>query len=921
MSKNKAIKAVTAAVIVGSAITAVAPVQSEAATNSVDKAITKANNQITKAFNAYYKEAKYKGKLPSTTTIHKEAKLARDYYEAAKKEIAKNGGSTSNKAAYTKKLDANKSSLNRVENYVSAINVNVAAKKKVFEAAVKSGTQSKVLAAQEALDQKNAEFKKAVAKVFGPDTRSLLTAKYYTPAAKLSATVDAEMAVYKAYREIEREDLIETDLAAAKKLIDKVEKQVAAIEKKNTKLAKNIMKAVKKNKAAYEAAKANPKQLDAIINKANNQITKAFNAYYKEAKYEGKLPSTTTIRKEAKLARDYYEAAKEAIAKNGGSTSSKAAYMKKLDANKQSLNRVENYLSAINVNVAAKKKAFEAAVKSGMQSKVLAAQEALNQTTAEFKAAVAKVFGPDARGLLLAKYAAPAEKLSATVDAEMAVYKAYRQIEREDLIEKDLAKVKQLMDSVEEQVAAIEKKDTKLAQNIMKAVEKNKKAYEEAVPPGNGGGGGGGGTPPIDTEISTQAQLNETLDKAQDGATVEVKLNASGSLTIDTSKRLTIKLTGDLRGQSLTINAPNTHVTNSAANSGAITIEDVSNTSYEQVGTYGSIDFNDPNGGRLINSTSAPLNSTIAAGAKVTLVGNFGKVTVLGDAEVTLVAGTFVKEVAAEGEVEVITEEGAEVETTTGPGTVTIKPANPALELSDITAEVTGGGALRHDTANKYILEGSATAQLSSLTLTANLDGFTATIVSVDGVSVNKSYTEPTTDNNTSLTISPREFMPVQLQNGISLGLLKSVFGEEATIVLDLTKSGAKAVTETITLDLEVVDTNAWFELKRTTDGNVQVKLKNTTARIADMYDYNQTNEQEFLDAFKLALLAYIDPANAGLELRGTDGTTYKALSEYSSTEIKNLLGISSNTTFGELVGTTLHIKVNGTPRTITFVQ
>ncbi|USK59557.1 hypothetical protein [Peribacillus asahii] len=477
MSKNKAIKVVTAAVIAGSAITAVAPAQSEAATNSVDKAITKASNQITKAFNAYYKEAKYEGKLPSTTTIRKEAKLARDYYEAAKKEIAKNGGSTSKKATYTKKLDASKPALNRVENYVDAINVNIAAKKTAFEAAVKGGTQSKVLAAQEALDQKNAEFKKTVAKVFGPDARRLLLAKYATPADKLSATVDAEMAVYKAYRDIERKDLIEKDLAAAKKLIDKVEKQVAAIEKKNTKLAKNIMKAVKKNKAAYEAATANSKQLDAIVNKANNQMTKAFNAYYEEAKYEGKLPSTTTIRKEAKLARDYYEAAKEAIAKNGGS----ASYTKKLEANKVYLNRVENYVKAINVNVAAKKKAFEAAVKSGTQSKVLAAQEALDQKNAEFKAAVAKVFGPDARRLLLAKYAVPADKLSATVDAEMEVYKAYRQIEREDLIETDLAKAKELMDGVEEQVAKIENKNTKLAKNIMKAVERNKEAYDEKI--------------------------------------------------------------------------------------------------------------------------------------------------------------------------------------------------------------------------------------------------------------------------------------------------------------------------------------------------------------------------------------------------------------------------------------------------------
>jgi len=244
MSKKKVMKVVTAAVIAGSAITAVAPAQSEAATNSVDKAITKATNQMTKAFNVYYQAAKYKGKLPSTTTIRKEAKLARDYYEAAKKEIAKKGGSK--KAAYTKKLEAKKPYLTRAENYVAAVNVNIAAKKTAFNTAVEGGTQRKVLLAQQALDQKNAEFKKAVAKVFGPDTRRLLLAKYYTPAEKLSATVDAEMAVYQAYREIEQKDLIETDLAKAAELIASVKDEVAVIAKKDTKLAKNIMKAVDK---------------------------------------------------------------------------------------------------------------------------------------------------------------------------------------------------------------------------------------------------------------------------------------------------------------------------------------------------------------------------------------------------------------------------------------------------------------------------------------------------------------------------------------------------------------------------------------------------------------------------------------------------------------------------------------------------
>ncbi|USK84900.1 hypothetical protein [Peribacillus asahii] len=256
MRKNKAIKVATVAVVAGSAITAVAPLQSEAATNSVDKAITKATNQMTKAFNAYYKEAKYKGKLPSTTTIRKEAKLARDYYDAAKKEISKNGGSK--KAAYTKKLEAKKPYLNRAENYVAAVNVNIAAKKTAFNTAVEGGTQRKVFLAQEALDQKNAEFKKAVAKVFGPDTRRLLLAKYYTPAEKLSATVDAEMAVYQAYREIEQKDLIETDLARAGRLIESVEKQVAAIEKKDTKLAKNLMKVVNRYRIVEPAPVPTP---------------------------------------------------------------------------------------------------------------------------------------------------------------------------------------------------------------------------------------------------------------------------------------------------------------------------------------------------------------------------------------------------------------------------------------------------------------------------------------------------------------------------------------------------------------------------------------------------------------------------------------------------------------------------------------
>jgi len=362
--------------------------------------------------------------------------------------------------------------------------------------------------------------------------------------------------------------------------------------------------------------------VDKAITKATNQMTKAFNVYYQAAKYKGKLPSTTTIRKEAKLAREYYDAAKKEISKKGGSK--KAAYTKKLEAKKPYLTRAENYVAAVNVNIAAKKTAFNTAVEGGTQRKVLLAQEALDQKNAEFKKAVAKVFGPDARRLLLAKYYTPAEKLSATVDAEMAVYKVYREIEQKDLIEKDLAKAGKLIDSVKKQVAAIEKKDTKLAQNIMKAVKK-------------------------------------------------------------------------IRGPLVPAPIP------------------------------------------------AP--------------------------------------------------------------TPTPTPA-PTLELAlnSVQAAVSNGGTLRHDTANKYILEGPSTAVVNSLIVEANLDGFTATVVSVDGYSVNKSFTDGTEDGDTSITVNLNDVLPIELPNGLNLGTMKTFFGEEATIVINLSKAGAKTVTETITLDIEVVD-------------------------------------------------------------------------------------------------------------------
>ncbi|MFJ7858024.1 hypothetical protein ACIQZM_09040 [Peribacillus sp. NPDC097206] len=254
MGKKKAIKLATATAIAASAFVAVAPTQSEAATSSVDKAITKATNQMAKAYDTYHKAAKNEKTLPKTATIRNEVKLANDYYAAATKEIAKNGGSKTQKAAYTKKLEAKKYFLDRAEAYLAAVNTNLNPAKNAFNEAVKGGKQKTVLAAQNAYNEAIKGFEAKVDKIYGPDARDLLKEKYAAPAHKLADSVNDEMKVYNAYKDIEQKDLIEKDLEAAYKEIDGAKDAAAKIAKLDTTLAKNITKAVEKNITEFEKA-------------------------------------------------------------------------------------------------------------------------------------------------------------------------------------------------------------------------------------------------------------------------------------------------------------------------------------------------------------------------------------------------------------------------------------------------------------------------------------------------------------------------------------------------------------------------------------------------------------------------------------------------------------------------------------------
>lgn len=252
MGKKKAIKLATATAIAASAFVAVAPTQSEAATSSVDKAITKASSAMVKAFNTYNKTAREDHKLPALSTIKKDVKAAQDAYKAATKEIAKNGGSKSAKAKLTAKLDTNKKYLDRAELYLKAVTTNLNPAKTAFTDAVASGKQSKVKSTQIAYQAKISEFEANVKKVYGPDARNLLTAKYADAANKLVNSVNDEMTVYKAYSKIS--GLVGEDLEAAYNGMEDVKEETANVAKLDSKLAKNITSAVDSIKAKFEKA-------------------------------------------------------------------------------------------------------------------------------------------------------------------------------------------------------------------------------------------------------------------------------------------------------------------------------------------------------------------------------------------------------------------------------------------------------------------------------------------------------------------------------------------------------------------------------------------------------------------------------------------------------------------------------------------
>lgn len=245
-----------------------------------------------------------------------------------------------------------------------------------------------------------------------------------------------------------------------------------------------------------------------------------------------------------------------------------------------------------------------------------------------------------------------------------------------------------------------------------------------------------------------------------------------------------------------------------------------------------------------------------------------------------------------------------------GPG-----PNPDPFALNSITATLSSGGPISNIGDTISLSGAQLTAQLTSLTLNANRDGFTVQVVSIDGYPVNQSFTEPSGDGNTSITLSPKAFFPAQLRDGISLSTLKSVFGAEVPIVFTLTKDGA-TVSKTITLELNGAVENPWFDLTRLSNNGIQVTLKQPDKLITDMYNYNNMDETTFITALLLA--NGISTGNA--EINFNNSNVYNAI---NSANIKSGLGIIDGAKISTLNNKYIYVDVNNdnaADYTISFV-
>lgn len=250
MSKKKAIKIATATAIATTAFVATAPVQSEAASNPVDKSVKKAKDQIRKAYDTYQKAAK-QGKLASYSAMQKEITLAKKYYKAALAVADKKGGKK--RGNYRKQIFDQKKLLTYAERYAYTVNINVTSAQANLEKALNSDNADEVIAARSALNSKLYAFNKSLAQVYGTDARKVLNSKYASPAKVKLANAAAVLAVYNAYKQIE--DNLEIGKTSEAGLqIENVKADLDKLRASSSNFAKKVVAYAEKINEQYQQA-------------------------------------------------------------------------------------------------------------------------------------------------------------------------------------------------------------------------------------------------------------------------------------------------------------------------------------------------------------------------------------------------------------------------------------------------------------------------------------------------------------------------------------------------------------------------------------------------------------------------------------------------------------------------------------------
>lgn len=258
MNTKKAIKIVTATAIAASAFTAVAPIQSEAAT-SLTSQIKSTQAKMKKPYDRYIKATK----LASISTVEKEIKDAKKAQKDITAKIKKAKLKTKDKNKKLAEIKAYDKYITRAEAYVKAYKEALAASAKLndlieeLEKAFEAGDDAKIKSQDAALQKAIKEAEKDIEdKVYGSKIEDLLMNKFTEPVKKAVAeTKKAEPAKVNAYVKLAYGDLsTQAKIDAAQKARDAINFEKLKVAKQSA-LYKKLKVADEKLAKAKEALK------------------------------------------------------------------------------------------------------------------------------------------------------------------------------------------------------------------------------------------------------------------------------------------------------------------------------------------------------------------------------------------------------------------------------------------------------------------------------------------------------------------------------------------------------------------------------------------------------------------------------------------------------------------------------------------